>query len=147
MNRIAVLIAGLLLAPAAQAAFKIEPIGEPGAYKGCVAIDGETELGFVGVGQSIGVIAHSELLRLRKGDAVDGTWNVDGGKTYKLDASTDTANTVSADVPPNKAMYDLLSNGNTFSVSMGATDVEWSLTGSGKALQELGACMEKNVKP
>ena len=140
-------LAALVVAiPAAQATYSVEPIGEPGAYSGCLAVDGETQLGFVGVGHSIGLIAHSELLRLRKGDAVDGTWSVDGGKSYKLDASTDTANTISASVPPTKAMYDLLVQGSTFNVTMGATDVEWSLAGSGKALTDLGACMDKNVK-
>ena len=137
-----------LLAHAAHAAgFTVEPIGEPGKYVGCVAVDGETEMGFVGVGQTVAVLAHSKLLRLRKGDAVDGTWNVDGGAEHKLDAKTDTADTVSAEMPASKATLTLLGNGNTFSVTVGATDVEWSLAGSSKALQDLGACMDKNVTP
>ncbi len=147
MTRPTLIAAALLLTTTAQAAYKIEPIGEPGAHKGCIAIDGETELGFVAAGQSLAILVHSELLRLRKGDPVDGTWNVDGGKEYKLDASTDTANTVSADVPQTKPMFDLLRDGNTLNVTLGATNVEWSLAGSSKALQELGACMDKNVKP
>lgn len=143
-----VAVALLLLAPAAQAAgFSIEPIGEPGNYMGCVAIDGETEMGFVGVAQTIAVIAHSKLLRLRKGDAVDGTWNIDGAAEQKLDAKTDTADTVSAGLPATPATFALLANGNAFSVTMGATSVEWSLEGSSKALKDLGACMDKNVKP
>ena len=138
----------LLLAPAAHAAgFSIEPIGEPGKYMGCVAVDGETEIGFVGVGPTVAVLAHSKLLRLRKGDAVDGTWNVDGGAEHKLDAKTDDADTVSAEMPASKATLALLSNGSTFSITMGATNVEWSLVGSSKALQDLSACMDKNVKP
>ena len=138
----------VLLAPAAHAAgFSVEPIGEPGKYAGCVAIDGETEIGFVGVGQTLAVLAHSKLLRLRKGDAVEGTWNVDGGAERKLDAKTDTADTVSAELPATPATVALLANGNTFSVTMGATSVEWSLEGSSQALKDLGACMDKNVTP
>lgn len=142
------LAAMVLLAPAAHAAgFSIEPIGDPGKYVGCVAINGETEIGFVGVGQTVAVVAHSKLLRLRKGDAVEGTWNVDGGAERRLDAKTDTADTVSADLPATPATLAMLANGDAFSVTMGATSVEWSLEGSRQALKDLGACMDKNVTP
>ena len=130
----------------AHADYEISPMGEPGAYTGCLAIDSEAEMGFVAVGQSVAVLAYSKLLRLRVGDEVNGTWTVDDSTARKLDRKTSTADTVTADLPATRETLALLGNGKTFSVTIGATDVEWSLAGSAKALKDLGACMDKNVK-
>ncbi|MBC7801622.1 MAG: hypothetical protein H7Z10_13455 [Gemmatimonadaceae bacterium] len=135
-----------VFASAHAAGFVIEPIGQPGEVAGCVAINAETEVGLVAVDQTLVLIMTSELLRLRKGDAVDGTWQVDNSKERRLDVKTDTVNTVSVELPASKENFALLANGNTVTVTMGATSVEWGLDGSRKALVDLGTCMDKNAK-
>ncbi len=144
---LAALVLALPLCSAAHAeGYEIAPIGERGAYMGCMAIDADTGVSFVAVGQSLSVMMSAALLRVNKGDAVDGTWAVDGGKGRPLSAKADGKNTVSADLQASREIVTLLSNGNQISAVIGATYVDFDLTRSKQALQDLGACMDKNVK-
>ena len=141
----AIAMLALSFSQARAAGYQIMPIGEPGKYVGCMAINEQTELGFVAVQQSLGVLMNSKLLRVRQGDAVDGTWRVDEGREMKLDAVSTTADTVTGDLPQSREAFAQLANGNAVTVTLGATTVEWSLEGSKQALADIGACMDKNV--
>lgn len=144
---LAAFVLALPLCSAAHAdGYEVAPIGERGAYMGCMAIDADTGVSFVAVGQSLSVMMSAALLRVNKGDAVDGTWAVDGGKGRPLSVKADGNNTVSADLQASKEILTLLSNGNQISAAIGATYVDFDLSGSKQALQDLGACMDKNVK-
>lgn len=140
-------IVALPLCAAAYAdGFEVSPIGNPGAYMGCMAIDANTGIAFVGVGQTLSVMMTAKLLRVKKGEGVDGTWAVDGGKTHALAAKADGENTVSADLQVTKETMALLSEGSQLSAVIGATYVDFDLGGSKQALRDLSDCMNKNVK-
>jgi len=144
---LAALVLALPLCSAAHAeGYEITPVGERGAYIGCVAIDANTGVGFAAVGQSLSVLMNAALLRVNKGDQVDGTWAVDGGKERPLSAEADNKDAVSADLQASKEILALLANGNQISATIGATYVDFDLGGSKQALQDLAACMDKNVK-
>lgn len=144
------LVGSVLALPVCSAAyaegFDVSPIGKPGAYIGCMAVDTNAGLAFVGVGQTLSVMMSAKLLRVKKGEVIDGTWAVDGGKTHPLSTKADSDNTVSADLEVTKNILMLLSDGNQISTTIGATYVDFDLTGSKQALHDLPDCMNKNAK-
>ena len=147
-HRLAVvaLLALPLCTPAHAAGYQISPIGNPGAYNGCLAMDVDAGLGFVSFAQNLTVLMQAKLLDVEKGEAVTGTWSVDGSKERSLDDKATDKNIVSAGLAATKEMMALLGDGNQLTVTMGKTSVEFDLAGSKQALQDLGACMDKNVK-
>ena len=148
MPRLLALALALALTPlcttAYAAGFETMPIGDKGAYVGCIAANGDTSVAFAAVGPHLALLLQSKELRLRKGDAVDGTWSIDGSKERSLDDKTDTANTVG--VTLSDATLAQVMKGSTISATLGATEVEWSLAGTQQAVLELATCMNTNVK-
>ncbi len=146
MRRLAALACALIsFCTAAHAAgFEVVPIGDKGAYVGCVAANSDTEVAFAAVGPQLAILLQSKLLRLRKGDEVDGTWSVDGAKERPLEEKADSPNTVSAML--NDTTMAQVMKGKAISVTVGATEVEWQLDGTQKAVLDLAACMQTNVK-
>ena len=136
-----------LCAPAhAASGYDVAPVGEPGKAIGCMAVNGDAGLAFVAVQQNLSVMMTAKGFRVGKGDAVDGTWSVDGGKERALADKADANGTVSVDLVVTKELLALFGNGTTLSATVGKNAYEFDLAGSKQALDELGACMDKNVK-
>lgn len=142
------LFAGLPLCAPAHAAsgYEVQPVGEPGKYIGCTAINTDSAVTFVAVEQTLSVMVTAKGFRVGKGEAVDGTWSVDGGKDRALSPKADANGTVSADLAATFEVMTLLGDGSTFSATVGKNTYEFDLAGSKQALLELSACMDKNVK-
>ena len=134
-------------APAmAASGYDVQPVGDPGKAIGCMAINTDTGVSFVAVQQNLSVMMTAKGFRVGKGDAVDGVWSVDGGKDRPLADKADANGTVSVDLVASKEVLALFGNGNTLSATVGKNTYEFDLAGSKAALEELGGCMDKNVK-
>ena len=141
-------VAALPFCTAAHAAsgYDVQPIGEPGKYIGCMAVNTDAGVNFVAVGQNLSVMMMAKGFGVAKGDKVDGTWSVDGGKERALGDKADGNGTVSVDLVATREGLELFGNGNQLSATVGKNTYEFDLSGSKQALSELGGCMDKNVK-
>lgn len=134
-------------APAlAASGYDVQPVGDPGKAIGCMAINTDTGVTFVAVQQNLSVMMTAKGFRVGKGEAVDGVWSVDGSKERALSDKADANGTVSADLVASREVMALFGNGNMLSATVGKNTYEFDLAGSKQALEELGACMDKNVK-
>lgn len=126
--------------------YDVQPVGEPGKYIGCMAVNADAGVSFVAVEQSLSVMMTAKGFGVTKGEPVDGTWSVDGAKDRALAAKADGPNTVSVDLDATREVLALFGNGNQLSATVGKKSYEFDLAGSRQALTELGGCMDKNVK-
>ena len=133
-------------ASARAAGYDVAPIGTKGAYLGCMAVNAGTGVAFVAVGNNLSVMLTSPGWKVVKGDPIDGTWSIDGGKERTLAVKADGPGTVSVDLEANKAALDLLGGGNELTGSIGKNSFVFDLGGSKQALSDLGDCMDSTAK-
>lgn len=126
--------------------YDVQPVGEPGKYIGCMAVNADAGISFVAVEQSLSVMVTAKGFGVTKGQPVDGTWSVDGSKDRALGTKADGPNTVSVDLDATREVMALFGNGNQLTATVGKNSYEFDLAGSRQALTELGGCMDKNVK-
>lgn len=129
--------------PALASGYEITPIGEKGTYFGCTAINTETDVAFVAVGNTLSVMVTSKEFDVKKGDKVSGTWSVDGGKEHALEKTANGSGTVSSDMEPTKANFQIIGDGKEMTVTVGKESMVFDMSGSQKALIDLSACMNK----
>lgn len=143
------LAALLLLPPVAVAAgrdgYNVQPIRDGGKFIGCMAMNEETGLTFVGTAETFSVMMTAKDLKVAKGDPVSGTWAIDGGKERPLGMKADGPSTVSADFEASVANMKPFMDGSEVTVAVGKETIEFDLSGSMAAVNELKACMTKGI--
>jgi len=132
--------------PAFAGDYDVSPIGEKGAYIGCMATNAVAGVMFVAVQNNLSVMLSSKDFKVAKGDAVKGSWSVDGSKERALGAKADGDGTVSVDLEANKENIELFSNGNELSGTVGKDTMLFDLAGTKVALSDLGECMNGIAK-
>ena len=140
----AVLIGAVLFACpyAAHAAdFEVSKIGDPGKYTGCLAINATGSLGYVAVGDQVGMLVTSPAFALAKGAKGSGTWSIDGAKPEPFTTTVNTANTVTIDVPNSAEAITALTTGKTLTVVANGKTASTPLDGTAQAFTSLIGCM------
>ncbi|MCJ2036923.1 hypothetical protein [Methylobacterium sp. J-068] len=135
-------------APAATGAYSVMTIGGTGPdFVGCLAHSESLGLGLVGVGQNLALIANTPKFPFDKGVAVQGTWAVDNGSAMPFTTKTDTAHTVTIDIPHDPAAVQSLTSGQSVTIQANGTQVPFALGPMKQAFADLSTCMETKKAP
>lgn len=135
-------------APASSAAYVVVPIGGSGTdFVGCLVHNESLGLGLVAVGQNLALIANSPKFPFGKGVDVQGSWAVDGGAAARFASKTDTAHTVTIDVPNTREVVTNLISGRSLTIQANGTDVPFVIGPMKQAFSDLSTCMETKKAP
>lgn len=151
MRSMPLAIAAFLLLPLAGAmaagktGYDVQPIKSEGKFIGCMAMNEDTGLTFVGTAETFSVMMTAKDFKVAKGDPVSGTWTIDGGKERALGIKADGPSTVSADFEATMANIKPFMDGTEVTVALGKNTIEFDLSGSMSAMNELNACMDKGT--
>lgn len=127
--------------------YKVTTIDTDGAFVGCLAQDDALGIGVLAVGASVAVIANSPKFPFGKGTNVKGAWRVDGGAATTFATLTDTARTVTLDVPNTRDAVTALTSGKSLTIEANGTEVPFALGPMKQAFTDLGTCMETKKAP
>ncbi|WP_204262853.1 hypothetical protein [Methylobacterium sp. BTF04] len=134
-------------AMAATGGYKVMTIGTGADFVGCLAQNEPLGLGVVAVGSSVALIANSSKFPFEKGVDVKGSWKIDGGEAMSFAAKTDTAHTVTIDVPNTREAVTSLTTGKAVAIQANGVDVPFALGPMKQAFTDLGICMETKKAP
>ena len=123
--------------------YNVQPIKSEGKFIGCMAMNEDTGLTVVGTAETFSVMMTAGDFKVAKGDPVSGTWTIDGGKERPLGVKADGPSTVSADFEATMANIKPFMDGAEVTVAIGKNTIEFDLSGSMAAMNELNACMTK----
>ncbi len=141
-------LAALLLSGAADAAdFAVMPLKDGDSFTGCLAQNIDAGVGLLAVGDKVVLFANSPKFTIAKGDAVKGTWSVDGGAPTDFSSAADTDATATIDVPNTTEAVTALTTGKTLAVKANTNSVEFPLEGVEKAFMGLTECMQTQKAP
>eukprot|EP01037_Dinobryon_pediforme_P005510 gene5510-5564_t len=146
----AILTAAVVLAfgaPVKAAGYQLSVIGDAKNFMGCLAVNEDTGLGFMAVGDSVALLGNAKALKIAKGSKVAGQWSVDGAAPTAYAGTSDTLNTVTIDVPKDAEAVAALTTGKTLSISNGSNVAKFDLEGSGEAFSNLVSCMVTKSAP
>ena len=146
-SAVAALLSLLVTASAQAGGYQVTVIGDAANFVGCLAINETTGVGFLAVGDTVALLGNAKSLKLSKGDAVSGTWSVDGGEATKFSSKADSANTVTIDVPNDAGAVAALTAGNALTIRAGSSTAKFDLDGSGEAFAALISCMTTKTAP
>lgn len=145
---IAALLALPLCATVVQAAgYQISTIGDGSNFVGCLAQNETAGVGFLAVGATVAMFGNTAKFPFAKGDAVTGSWSIDGGTTYPFSSKADSPHTVTIEVPNTAEAVTSLVTGKNLAVTANNISSAFDLDGAGKAFNDLSECMIKNQKP
>ena len=133
--------------PATAGGYKVTTLDSDGAFLGCLAQDDALGIGVLAVGASVAVIANSPKFPFGKGTNVTGTWRVDGGAATSFTTLTDSARTVTLDVPNTREAVTALTTGRNLTIQANGTEVPFALGTMKQAFTDLGTCMEAKKAP
>lgn len=133
--------------PAPGGAYGVTPIGSGADFAGCLAQNETLGLGLVAVGQNLALIANTAKFPFGKGVDVTGTWAVDGGTAMPFTSKSDTAHTVTIDVPNTREAVTNLISGRIVSIQANGTEVPFVLGPMKQAFSDLSTCMETKKAP
>ena len=125
------------------AGYDVSPIGEKGAYMGCMSINATTDVTFVGVENVMSVIFQGSDFKVDKDEKVSGTWSVDGNKERPLADKANGKGIVSVDMNATIEALEMFGNGKQVEVTVGKSTMTFDLTDSRQGLADLGKCMDK----
>lgn len=134
-------------APTAPGAYKLMTIGDGADFVGCLAQSETLGLGLVAVGQNLALIANSSKFPFAKGVDVKGSWAVDGNEAASFASKTDTAHTVTIDVPNTRDVVTNLVSGRSVTIQANGTMVPFTLGPMKQAFADLSVCMETKKAP
>lgn len=128
-------------------AYGVIPIGSGADFAGCLAQNETLGLGLVAVGQNLALIANTVKFPFGKGADVTGTWAVDGGPATPFTSKSETAHTVTIDVPNTREVVTNLISGRIVSIQANGTEVPFVLGPMKQAFADLSTCMETKKAP
>lgn len=142
------LVAMLLSGTAARAEdFAVMPLKDGDSFTGCLAQNIDAGIGLLAVGDKVVLFANSSKFPIAKGDAVKGSWSVDGGTATDFSSTADTAATATLDVPNTTEAVTALTTGKILTVKANAASVDFPLEGVEKAFTGLTECMQTQKAP
>lgn len=129
------------------AAYQVTVMGDAANFIGCLAINEATGVGFIAVGDTVALLGTSKELKVNQGDAVAGSWSVDGGDVTTFASKANSANTVTIDVPNDAVAVAALTTGKVLTVKTGGNLAKFDLDGSTGAFVNLVSCMTTKTAP
>lgn len=146
--RIKAFVAMLLLTlPATAAVFTVTPLkADNGTVAGCLAQDASAAVGFLAVGDTVVMLAHSDAFVIANGAAVRGTYAVDGAVPVGFSGTADSANTASIPVSNDAESVAALVSGNRLTVVANGKTATFDIANTAQAFTGLMQCMSDEAK-
>ena len=136
-----------LLAVPAMAAYVVQPVtGADGTVSACQAINVTSGVLFLAAGSQVVLFANTSKFPFAKGDAVTGTWSVDGSPPAAFTSDGAGANMLAFDVPNTAEAVALLTAGKRLDITANAIKASFDITGTDEAFSGLIDCLNAASK-